>query len=98
VFSRMPAKQQDPEHLIMMVCLFPLATRPMDWQRVNDTMFAVVCTQGFTRRAMWGLTTLSQLAFGEIAERQAVHGVSEWNDRPSAKDAAEWRAVSCCRS
>ena len=47
---------------------------------------------------MWGLTTVSQLAFGEIEERQALHGVSGWNDRPSAKDAAEWRAVSCCRS
>ena len=44
---------------------------------------------------MWGLTTLSQLAFGEIEERQALHGVSGWNDRPSAKGAAEWRVVFC---
>lgn len=82
----------------MMVCLFPMAIYPMDWHRVNDTVPAVVCTQGLTGRAMWGLTTVSQLAFGEIEERQALHGVSGWNDRPSVKDAAEWRAVSCCQS
>jgi hypothetical protein len=46
---------------------------------------------------MWGLTTLSQLAFGEIEQRQALHGVSGWNDRPSAKDVAEYLAVSCCQ-
>jgi hypothetical protein len=50
---------------------------------------AVVCTQKLMGRAMWGLTTLSQLAFVEIEQRQALHGVSGWNDRPSAKNAAE---------
>lgn len=60
-------------------------------------VFAVVCTQNLMGRAMWYLTTLSQLAFVEIEQRQALHGVSGWNDRPSAKDAAEKRAVSCCQ-
>lgn len=53
------------------------------------TVFAVVCTQKLMGRAMWGLTMLSQLAFGEIGQRQALHGVSGWNDRPSAKEATE---------
>lgn len=68
-------------------CLFSL--REASLRRPAMILFAVACAQNRVGRAMWGLTTLSQLAFGEIEHRQALHGVSGWNDRPSAKDAAE---------